>query len=310
LTSVPDDLLPWSQAWESAGFGTAGFYRRATGRPRDHFRTAVQADDRVARRVAALALPELARLARTHPAADITVTDAGADEGRLVAQLRRLVPERLRDRLSWRALDLAPRPVGLDPCVDWVQADARSHGLAPGPGLVVAHELLDDIPLDVLEVDADGVVRLVLVDAVSGHQELGPALDDRRGCRDVDVDADAVRSWVSQWWRRVEPFARIEAGLSRDRAWQSAAGLVSDGLVVAVDYSHVLAERETGRWDGGTLVGYRAGRAVSPVPDGSCNLTAHVALDSCAAAVAARSTTLTGPDGPDAFRWLVQRVGA
>ncbi|MYU65082.1 hypothetical protein GTY91_20610, partial [Streptomyces sp. SID69] len=34
----------------------------------------------------------------------------------------------------------------------------------------------------------------------------------------------------------------------------------------------------------GTLTGFRAGRETTPVPDGSCDLTAHVALDACAAA--------------------------
>ncbi|MGW2851170.1 SAM-dependent methyltransferase, partial [Streptomyces sp. NPDC001215] len=32
----------------------------------------------------------------------------------------------------------------------------------------------------------------------------------------------------------------------------------------------------------GTLTGFRAGREVAPVPDGSCDITAHVALDACA----------------------------
>ncbi|GAA3118129.1 hypothetical protein GCM10020001_042590 [Nonomuraea salmonea] len=34
----------------------------------------------------------------------------------------------------------------------------------------------------------------------------------------------------------------------------------------------------------GTLTGYRDGSVVTPVPDGSCDITAHVALDACAEA--------------------------
>ncbi|MGY0006699.1 SAM-dependent methyltransferase, partial [Micromonospora sp. I033] len=34
----------------------------------------------------------------------------------------------------------------------------------------------------------------------------------------------------------------------------------------------------------GTLTGYRGGRQVAPVPDGSCDVTAHVAMDSVASA--------------------------
>jgi hypothetical protein len=43
-----------------------------------------------------------------------------------------------------------------------------------------------------------------------------------------------------------------------------------------VDYGHTRAARPPY----GTLTGYRAGRQVPPVPDGSRDLTAHVALDS------------------------------
>jgi len=52
------------------------------------------------------------------------------------------------------------------------------------------------------------------------------------------------------------------------------------GVAVAMDYSHRRGERPRA----GTLAGYRDGRPVPPVPDGSCDLTAHVALDACAAA--------------------------
>ena len=48
------------------------------------------------------------------------------------------------------------------------------------------------------------------------------------------------------------------------------------GLALAVDYGH----RRAARPAGGTLTGYRDGRQVPPVPDGSCDLTAHVAMDS------------------------------
>jgi hypothetical protein len=307
---VPDDLLPWSQAWEAAGPGPAGFYRRPDGRPREHFRTAVMDDDRRARRLLATILPTLERLAADRGAGPITVTDAGADDGRLLAQLIDLCPPPLGRRLHWRALDLGPRVDHADARIEWVQADARAHGLAAGPGVVIAHELLDDIPLDVLEVDDDGRLRLVLVDPVSGWQEPGPSLEDRAGCRARGVDAEAVLAWVAQWWDRREPPARIEVGATRDAAWRSVAGLVDSGLAVAVDYAHIRHERVAGRWDGGTLVGYRAGRPVSPVPDGTCNLTAHVALDSCAAALGARGRTTAESADADGFRWLVQQVGA
>jgi hypothetical protein len=43
-----------------------------------------------------------------------------------------------------------------------------------------------------------------------------------------------------------------------------------------VDYGHTIDSRPPP----GTLTGFRQGRQVLPVPDGSCDLTAHVAMDS------------------------------
>jgi SAM-dependent MidA family methyltransferase len=64
---------------------------------------------------------------------------------------------------------------------------------------------------------------------------------------------------------------------------------VRRGVAVAIDYAHHRGDRPPE----GTLAGYRAGRLVPPVPDGSCNLTAHVALDACAAAGLVAGATAT-----------------
>ncbi|MFG1652858.1 SAM-dependent methyltransferase [Micromonospora sp. NPDC049275] len=76
---------------------------------------------------------------------------------------------------------------------------------------------------------------------------------------------------------------RAEIGRPRDEAWANAIRKMSRGLAVAVDYGHL---RE-GRPVDGTLTGYRGGRQVPPVPDGSSDVTAHVAMDSVASAGAA-----------------------
>jgi SAM-dependent MidA family methyltransferase len=61
-------------------------------------------------------------------------------------------------------------------------------------------------------------------------------------------------------------------------------GALPDGaLLLLVDYAHTRADRPAA----GSLAGYRAGRLVPTVPDGSCDLTAHVALDAVAAAARA-----------------------
>lgn len=131
-------------------------------------------------------------------------------------------------------------------------------------GLLFANEWLDNVPLDVLFDD-----RVVEVDE-SGEERLG------------EVAPSDVRAWAEQWWPATR---RVEVGLARDQSWAWAVGRVRRGLAVAVDYGHTRFDRRT------TLTGFRDGRQVAPVPDGSCDLTAHVAWDSCAAATGARTMT-------------------
>ncbi|MBC7374324.1 MAG: SAM-dependent methyltransferase, partial [Frankiales bacterium] len=95
-------------------------------------------------------------------------------------------------------------------------------------------------------------------------------------------------AWARQWWPQGR---RVEVGLSRDRAWAGAVGQLRRGLAVAVDYGHVLGDRSTFFDRRPTLTGYRNGRQVPPLPDGSCDLTAHVALDAVAAAGGGRVMT-------------------
>jgi SAM-dependent MidA family methyltransferase len=134
-------------------------------------------------------------------------------------------------------------------------------------GLLFANEWLDAVPLDVV---FDG--RLVEV-AVDGTERLGgPAPHE-------------LLQWAARWWPRGR---RVEVGLTRDRAWAGAVGKVRRGVAVAADYGHVLGDRSDLGDRRPTLTGYRDGRQVHPVLDGSCDLTAHVALDACLAATGGR----------------------
>ena len=64
-------------------------------------------------------------------------------------------------------------------------------------------------------------------------------------------------------------------GRARDEAWADLVSRVDSGTLVAVDYGHT----GTARPAGGTLTAYASGQLTTPVPDGSCDLTAHVAVD-------------------------------
>ena len=196
---------------------------------------------------------------RERPAAHFrTSVHASALFGQAVARLARAVGAsevvdigagsgELGDVL--RAEDLAVVEVELD--------DELPSSIA---GLAIANEWLDNVPCDVAELDEDGVPRYLLADLSLGEVVSG---NDLR--------------WLEEWWPLREPGDRAEIGRARDLAWASVVErLAEGGVAVAIDYGHVRA----GRPPYGTVTGFRAGRECDPVLDGSCDVTAHVALDS------------------------------
>jgi SAM-dependent MidA family methyltransferase len=195
---------------------------------------------------------------------DFTVVEVGAGGGELIAALASSAPGR------WRlvAVDVAPAPSGLPARVHWLTEQPH----VPA-GLLLAVEWLDVVPLDVVEL-TDGGLRLVEVDA-AGAERPGPP--------PTAVDA----AWVERWWRPAEFGDRAEVGVTRDAVWAAAVERLLSGVAVAVVYA-----AEPSRDVAGTLTGYREGRQVAPVPDGSMDLTAHVLFASLADGAAADTTAV------------------
>ena len=270
---VPDELA-LADAWEDTLTGDRSFYRGPEGDPYRHFATDIAGSE-----VIVPLVQELLATAGDYAGGPLAVIDVGSGAGGL---LKRLALEGTDARLI--GIDLRVRPPGLDPGIEWITGDARqvASDLRGIRGVVVAHEFLDDIPCEAVEADEDGRPRRILVDPISRQLLLGELLDD-----------PADLAWLKEWWPVTRPFMQAEIGSSRDDAWAAITGMLDAGAAVAIDYGHTRAERVAGTWDGGTLVGYRDGRVVTPVADGSCNLTAHVAIDSVAAAVPrAQSTSI------------------
>jgi SAM-dependent MidA family methyltransferase len=144
-------------------------------------------------------------------------------------------------------------------------------------GLLLATEWLDNVPVDVAELDDLGRLRRVLVEPSTGVESLGPPPDA------------ADRLWLTRWTDLRRPGERAEIGWPRDVAWADAVGAVRRGVALAVDYGHVREDRPVH----GTLTGFRGGRQVPPIPDGSCDVTAHVAMDSAASAAGTAYTLIT-----------------
>jgi SAM-dependent MidA family methyltransferase len=235
----------FGEAMRRALYGDGGFF--TVERPADHFRTSALASPLFAEAIAALTVRLDEALGSPDP---FHLVDVGAGRGELLTRVLAALPGGLRHRTDPTAVEVVEHDGG-----PW-RTDI------PGgiTGLLLATEWLDNVPVDLVALDEAGRRRYLEHDLTLGDP--------------VPPGADAA--WLDAWWPLHEPGQRAEIGLPRDEAWAAAVGAVDRGLALSVDYGH-LADR---RPPLGTLTGFRAGREVEPVPDGSCDLTVGVAFDS------------------------------
>jgi SAM-dependent MidA family methyltransferase len=272
------EAVPWRQAMTDGLYGPDGFFTRVVqpGGSGAHFRTSAHASGLFATALLRVVLAADEALGRPHP---FDLVDVGAGGGHLLRHLVQLVPTHLARRMRTSAVELAPRPVDLPDGIRWRDRLPRPGSIT---GVLLATEWLDNVPLDVAEVDRHGQLRYVLVDPSSGAETPGGELSP----------SDAA--WAEQWWA-ADPWnegVRVELGGPRDEAWSAAVASLSRGVALTVDYGHMWRERP----GSGTLTGFYAGRGASTIPNGSRDITAHVAIDAaCAAgeAVAQQPAVLT-----------------
>ena len=250
---------PWKQAWDQALYGESGFYRQVTG-PAGHFSTATQGIPQIGE-LLAQALLKLMDLQGLD-----TFVDMGCGRGELLEHVNRRGPH-----VHCIGVDVVERPELSDP-IGWIRSPGGEQlpdeldGLSGT--LIFANEWLDVVPCPIAEIDENGELREVLVDLSSGEEHHG------------EVVSGPDREWCQWFWPidRLEPGDRVEIGGTRDTAWDHLLARLASGLAVAVDYGHTIDSRPAM----GTLTGFRQGRQVLPIPDGSRDLTAHVAMDSLA----------------------------
>ncbi|MGD7788767.1 SAM-dependent methyltransferase [Propionibacteriaceae bacterium Y1700] len=269
ITKDPDARQLWRAAWCEASHGRSGFWRHA--RPGDHFRTGPMTSGIVARLLGAFC--------EQHGIG--AVIDIGAGDGTLLTSLANSNPT-----LDLYGVDLRPAPDTLAPTVAWATDtwqvsltdspdDARPNhsGWTSGeaevllatldrPTLIVAHEWLDDLPTTVI---------------IDGHDA---AVDDDGSPIAGAPLSGADRDWLQRWWPAALENGQAEVGTTRDEAWSAVLSPLRSvgGFGLMIDYGHTTADRRA------TLTGFRAGQQVEPIPDGTMNLTAHVAVDAVAAA--------------------------
>jgi SAM-dependent MidA family methyltransferase len=272
-------VIRWREAMAEALYGSDGFFTRPGNQPAAHFRTSTHASPLFA--AALLRLLQQVDTALGHPHR-LDLIDVGAGRGELLTTLLDAAPADLAARLHPVAVEVTSRPDDLPAAIGWspptpplcwsTEAPIRAETdqcrrEAAAPAMVVACEWLDNVPLDVAQVDPAGTARYVLVDSDTGEETLGDPVTG------TDLD------WLRQWWPSATPGTRAEIGRPRDEAWAQVLATIPQGLALAVDYGHVAQHRPPL----GTLTGFRHGREVAPIPDGSCDLTAHVAMDALTA---------------------------
>ncbi len=248
---------PWKQAWDQALYGQKGFYRQVTG-PAGHFSTATQGIPQIGELLARALLKLMAQQGLD------TFVDMGCGRGELLEHVHRLDPH-----VHCLGVDVVERPELSEP-IGWIRSPGGERlpddldGLSGT--LIFANEWLDVVPCPIAEMDGNGELREVLVDVSSGAEQHG------------EVVSGPDREWCQWFWPtdRLEPGDRVEIGGTRDTAWDNLLARLTSGLAVAVDYGHTIDSRPAM----GTLTGFRQGRQVLPMPNGSCDLTAHVAMDS------------------------------
>ncbi|NEB74960.1 hypothetical protein G3I40_06890, partial [Streptomyces sp. SID14478] len=169
----------WREATEEALYGAHGFYRGGEG-PAAHFRTSVHASALFAGAVAELLCRVDAALGEPD---ELAFVDMAAGRGELVSRVLQVLPEEVAARVRAYAVEKADRPAGLDPRIAW-----RAEPPAAIHGLLFANEWLDNVPLDVVEADADGTARLVLV------------RDDGTESLAATPLEEPLRRWLDAWW--------------------------------------------------------------------------------------------------------------
>nr|WP_279671640.1 SAM-dependent methyltransferase [Flexivirga meconopsidis] len=239
-------------------YGDAGLYRQPAG-PAGHFATSAQGIPGGG----ALLAAAVDSLADAHGCR--AVVDFAAGRGELLTELAHRGTAR-----TLIGVDVVDRPADLPASIDWL----RSPGGATLPSalaglsktLVIAHEWLDVVPCEIAEFDGVRWRRVEVDD--NGTERLGNALDP------------ANTEWLQRHWPAPSAAGeRAEVGRTRDLAVADLRSRMASGLLILVDYGHLHDDRPRH----GSLTGFRDGRQQAPRPDGSTDVTAHVAMDSLGA---------------------------
>ena len=236
----------------------------------------------------------LETLAARHPESLLSIVDVGPGEGDLIAQLIPLLQAFAAEwlpRLECVLVEINPgmrqrqrarlESVGQIPC-RWVAL----HELAAEPvnGIMIAHELLDALPVERLILKGGSLRQQMVTLQVSDGSEALLRWDDDplppRLEAQIQKQADrdgfelpprgALDGWATEWHHSIAPWM------------QQASAAMSDGVLLVVDYALESSRYYAPRRCDGTLLAYKRQQASSDVllDAGSQDITAHLCLES------------------------------
>jgi SAM-dependent MidA family methyltransferase len=229
------------------------------------------------------------------------VVEIGPGEGALASAVLGAAAGDFADALTYRLVERSPRAADRQrerlahhPAVTW------SSNAEDGPrlhaGCVFANEVLDNVPVDLVEGAADGSVRELRVG--TGREGLVLVLEE---------PAEEVARWLDLHAPRVPRGHRLEVGRHRDDQALRWSEILEMGALVLVDYG--ASGEDLLRRPQGTLVSYSPAGADDLVLDspGTRDITAHVNWTSVAAELGRAGL---GIDEPRTQREALRTLGA
>ena len=232
-------------------------------------------------------------LAACHPESVLSIVDVGAGEGDLIAQLIPLLEASAAEwlpRLECVLVDINPgmqlrqkqrlHSLGSIPC-RWCSLQELARD--PVKGIMIAHELLDALPVERLILKGGSLRRQMVALHTSEASEPLLRWDDDplpsplhaqikeqtdRGIVELPP-MGAEEGWATEWHHSVTPWMK------------EASAAITDGMLLVVDYALESRRYYAPRRSDGTLLAYRRQTASSDVlrHAGSQDITAHLCLE-------------------------------
>ena len=231
-------------------------------------------------------------LAARHPDSLLSVVDVGPGEGDLIAQLITLFQASASDLLSRLEFVLVEINPGMQ-----VRQRQRLQGLAlarcrwcslaelasePVNGVMLAHELLDALPVERLILNNGSLQRQMVAlqssgdlsrlvwaeDALPEPLKVQIAVQAERDGLQLPPDG-AQEGWATEWHHSLQPWM------------QQAHAAMADGMLLVVDYALEASRYYSSRRPDGTLLAYRRQQASSDVlrDPGDQDITAHLCVE-------------------------------